>query len=241
MAYAPILTLTLRHAYYGTTPPPLAPELQDARALAKQGLLAKVTGARLDLYGGGGAERPVRVSVAVRPRVPGIAALTPADPPGAVPRIALAPPAGAHAETLSAARMTGDVPARPRPPLAVLDIDLPASGAANLTVVFPTVVTIWAYNILGRPAAGLAIADSAGAVGFAHEGARALPDGRTAEVWAADRPLPLRVRHDFRLSLTRAGGFGPETLIAALPMPTRPTAPPAQPGATQRSDVYVTL
>ena len=242
MAYVPLLSLTLRHEFYGDTAPPLAPDLGDAMALAKQGIVSKVTGARLDLYGREGAERPARVSVAVRPRAPGIVAVTPQSPPGAVAHIALAPSPGASTERLTDDRMTGEPAARPRSPLAVLDIAVPGTGDADLTVVFPTVATIWAYHVLGRPADGLAITDSAGAVTFAHDGPQALPDGRRAEVWAADRPIALRARQDFRLSLTRAGSFGAETLIAALPVPARPTAPRGRDPATPlRSDIYVTL
>jgi hypothetical protein len=120
---------------------------------------------------------------------------------------------------------------------------LPKNGGARLRLVFPAAEAHLAYHILGQPGEGLDIRDAEGAVAFDPLGPVTLPDGRVAHSFRSDRPVGMRARAPMRFSLIRAGPFGPETIVEALPGPVTVTsyASGSGPTAKMQSDMYITL
>ena len=241
MMYAPLLDLTIAHDFYDGRPP-LRAELQDARELDRLGVLAKTVPAGLSLWIEAGEPRPEALVVDILPTDPEVLRVTPALAAEGVAEVAAAPGAGDSEIRLDPAGLGGPSAREGRRPIARLGLTPPAKGAARLKVVFPAVETLLAYHILGQTGEGLGIHDAEGTVAFAPIGPTQLPDGRLAQSFRADRTVAMRARAPARFSLIRAGPFGPETVVAALPWPAAVTsyATGSGPTAQMQSDMYIT-
>lgn len=240
--YAPLLDLALAHDFYDG-PPPLRAELRDARELGHMGVLAKRTGSGISLWIETGEPPPEAVVLDILPTDPAILRVTPPLGAEGVAEIDAAPGAGDSELRLGPADLGGPPAPEGRRPIARLRVALPGKGGARLRLVFPAAEAHLAYHILGQPGDGLDIRDAEGGVAFEPLGPLTLPDGRVAQSFRSDRPLGLRARPPMRFSLIRAGPFGPETIVEALPGPVTVTsyASGSGPSAKMQSDMYITL
>jgi hypothetical protein len=154
-------------------------------------------------------------------------------------------PEGSDALGYGPARPIAGKSPSPMARLARLRVALSDDAARTVTLRFEAVEALWAYHVTGNGNRdGLHVVDPAERITFSHQGTRALPDGREAQIIRSDQPLPARARPTQRFMLQRASAFGPETLIPVLPAAGMMFKPiPEEEGAAARlqSDIYVTL
>ena len=242
MMYAPLMTLALAHDYFDG-PPPLRATLRDPEAMTRAGVLSKPGPASLTLWLEADEPRPAELAFDIRTTDPRILHVTPPMAAEGETEISVTPPPGPFEHRIAPAGFGGAPGPEGRRVLLRLRVALPDQGTPEVRVVLPAVEAIWAYHILGRTEDGLSVVDAEGEVRFDAAGPSTLPDGRIAQCHRSDRPLPLRARAAARFSLMRAGPFGPQTLVDALPGAGTVTsyAKGRGPTAQMQSDIYVTL
>lgn len=244
MAYAEILRLSLRHAYFGSEVPPLSVAPTDARAFGRAGCLLRQRGAVVHVLADEAEARPEAVQLTVTAQSDHVMQVTrgvvwgaaaPVAAPLGVVEVGLPDDAGA---------VSADAPRTLGADICVLDIALPEKGRRDLTLSLEAVESHWAYHLVGmRDLDGLEVIDSAGEMRFEDLGFQDLPDGRPARVIRTADALAARARPGERFALQKSGAFGPETLVSVLPAAAPPFKPIPEPGAPARlqSDIFVTL
>jgi len=242
MDYAPILTLTLSHAYYGGGRPPVSVVPEGARGFDRAGLLMRRIGGRSVVLADNAQERPEALALVLEAETPEVLAVTRGADWTRMPRFAfgLGQDDVVYDEVPVAAEAARGMSRR----LAVLDVALPEAGAREITLRFGAVGALWAYVVLGAERdAALEVVDPAGAIAFEDLGARDLPDGTPARVLRSAAPIEARARPTEKFALQRPGPFGPETVISVLPAAGTGFRPSDEPGdgARLQSDIYVTL
>ncbi|WP_300019840.1 hypothetical protein [uncultured Roseobacter sp.] len=244
MAYAEILRLSLRHAYFGSGVPPLSVAATDAQGFGRAGCLLRKRGAVVHVLADEAEARPDAVQLTVTAQSDHVMQVT---------RGVVWGRGAAVAAPLQVAEVglpdAGDAPPSDAPrtlgaDICVLEIDLPAEGLRDLTLSLEAVESHWAYHLVGmRDLDGLEVIDSAGEMRFEDLGLLDLPDGRPARVIRTAEALAARARPGERFALQKSGAFGPETLVSVLPAATPPFKPIPESGAPARlqSDIFVTL
>lgn len=244
MAYAEILRLSLRHAYFGSDVPPLAVAPTDAPGFDRAACLLRQRGAEVHVLADEAEARPEAVQLSVTAQSGQVMQVTrgvvwgrpvPVAAPLDVTEVGL-PDAG---ETTSS-----DTPRTLGADICVMEIDLPAEGRRDLTLSLEAVESHWAYHLVGmRDLDGLEVIDSAGDMRFEDLGLQDLPDGRPARVIRTADAVAARARPGERFALQKSGAFGPETLVSVLPAAAPPFKPIPGSGAPARlqSDIFVTL
>ncbi|MGC9419218.1 MAG: hypothetical protein ACP5EN_09650 [Rhodovulum sp.] len=242
MEFAPVLTLTLSHGFYGDAPPPLALRPTDPQAFRRAGLILRQAGATAAVLAETGDDRPDAVDLALAPNDPAVLAVTRGADWSAVPVLEIGP--GIDSVAFADTPAAETLPRGPRGDLARLRIALPGGGARALTLRFDAVEALWAYVVTGAEVAdGLSVVDQAGAVAFEELPPRVLPDGTAARVLRSTRAIPARARPAQRFTLQRPGPFGPETVIPVLPAAGTSFRHAEEPGDAARlqSDIFVTV
>ena len=246
MTYHLALDLKIIHDFWGDEPPPIRIVPADARALAREGLIAKPGRARLDIV----AETalltdPVTVALDVIATDPTLGAVTAGFDPATLPHVAL-PDSDADEYALADHLPETAQHRAPAEPLFRLSLQLPATGQRSVTLRCGAHSALWAYHVTGVRSAGpLQVVDQASEITFEDLGQTALPGGHTARVLRSTQPLPLRYRSTARFALEELQDppFDPITLIPVLPAAGANLHPPAEPGASHplQSDIYVSL
>lgn len=263
-AFAPLLSLRLRHDFWGAAPPPIAVEPDDAlrRLAAGPDILLRSERGGLHLHATGdwaqmGAEGLI-VQMRLRAEDALVAAVTDAlpDPRQGLPR--LGPDVwegeagirrlhqgarlGRSDIHLSDAAST-EASDRMRPPLALVALRLPAPDMrpARFEIRFAASSRHWTYHVIGARNEKLSIRDAEDSVRFDDLGARSLSDGRAARAFRSTVPVPMRARPAPRFSLISESAFGPKVLLPALPAASAGMLHPDPDGAGPGADIFVNL
>ena len=245
MAYAEILRLRLRHAYFGSDVPPLSVAPRDTRAFDRAGCLLRQRGAVVHVLAEEAAARPDAVQLVVTAQSDQVLQVTRGVVWGAA--VPITAPLDAEEVGLPEDGAPGPPDTPPRSlgaQICDLDIPLPGSGRRDLTLSLEAVQAHWAYHLVGlRDLDGLEVIDSLGDMRFEDLGLQDLPDGRPARVIRSAEAVAARARPGERFALQKSGAFGPETLVSVLPAAGPPFKPIPEAGAPQRlqSDIFVTL
>ncbi|WP_299961255.1 hypothetical protein [uncultured Roseobacter sp.] len=244
MAYAEILRLSLRHAYFGSDVPPLVVTPTDAQGFGRAACLLRQRGAVVHVLVDEAEARPEAVQLTVAAQSGHVMQVTRGVVWGAAVPVT-APLEVAEVGLPEAAETTPAEPVRTLgAEICLLDIAVPPEGLRDLTLSLEAVESHWAYHLVGpRDLDGLEVIDSAGDMRFEDLGLRDLPDGRPARVIRTASPVAARARPGERFALQKSGAFGPETLVSVLPGAAPPFKPIPDPGAPVRlqSDIFVTL
>ena len=243
MQYAPILTLTLEHGFYGAADIPLQLRPTDAYGFNRMGCMLRTTGNQTVIVANLNDQVPERVTLDVCAQTPEIFSVTKGSDWRNVPHFIIGSDV---AEVLFDPDGTADVhPQRRSDRLARLTLEITGAPDRAVTMKMKAVEALWAYFLCGSGVTDdLEVIDATGNISFTEQDPHFLPDGSKAQVWLSDRALPARARPDQKFALQRTSPFGPEPVIPVLPaagITFKSLTQEAGGAARLQSDIYVSL
>lgn len=260
-AFAPMLRLSVEHAFWGDRPPPvtLEPDAATSRLLNLSSLAARFASASVTIVAD--TDRDVLrdaaggdvISMRFRVRVtePDLATHTDIIDLTGDQIAVISVEAGAVTEleaTDMRDRQVDDVLTAEdvrMPPLAVLLVDVPVDATDDVRAArFRASERRWTYHVIGGAAEGaLQVRDPEGRVAFTSLGLTSMANGRDARSFQSEIAIEASARPPQRFELLASGDHGDRVLIPVLPTPGPGAFRPARadPGGPPISEIYVNL